>query len=104
MKRPIYLDYQATTPVDPRVLDAMMPFFREDFGNAASRTHAFGWRAEEAVENARRETAELIGASAREIVFRPQGGMGWVRGWRRTPPPHRGGVTCLVKSRDYVVT
>jgi cysteine desulfurase len=69
MKIPIYMDYHATTPVDPRVLDAMLPYFREDFGNAASKSHAFGWRAEEAVEAARQEVADLIGASPKEIVF-----------------------------------
>ena len=69
MKIPVYMDYHATTPVDPRVLDAMLPFFREEFGNAASKSHAFGWRAEEAVEAARAEVAKLIGAEAREIVF-----------------------------------
>jgi len=69
MKIPIYMDYHATTPVDPRVLDAMLPYFREDFGNAASKSHAFGWRAEEAVEAARAEIGKLIGASAKEIVF-----------------------------------
>ncbi len=69
MKIPIYMDYQATTPVDPRVLDAMLPYFREDFGNAASKSHAFGWRAEEAVEAGRAEVGKLIGASAKEIVI-----------------------------------
>ncbi|HEX8907807.1 MAG TPA: aminotransferase class V-fold PLP-dependent enzyme, partial [Anaeromyxobacteraceae bacterium] len=69
MKIPIYMDYHATTPVDPRVLEAMLPFFREEFGNAASKSHAFGWRAEEAVEAARAEVGKLIGAEAREIVF-----------------------------------
>jgi len=69
MKIPIYMDYQATTPVDPRVLDAMLPFFREDFGNAASKSHAFGWKAEAAVEEARDQVGKLIGASAKEIVF-----------------------------------
>ena len=69
MKLPIYLDYQATTPVDPRVLETMLPFFNEDFGNAASRNHAYGWKAEEAVETSRGEIAGLIGASAKEIVF-----------------------------------
>jgi cysteine desulfurase len=68
-KLPIYMDYHATTPVDPRVLDAMLPFFREDFGNAASRSHVFGWRAEEAVEKARDEVARLIGAVGKEIVW-----------------------------------
>jgi cysteine desulfurase len=69
MKIPIYLDYHATTPVDPRVLEVMLPFFREDFGNAASKSHAFGWRAEEAVEAARAEVGRLVGASAKEIVW-----------------------------------
>jgi len=69
MKIPIYMDYQATTPVDPRVLDAMLPYFREDFGNAASKSHAYGWRAEAAVEEARDQLGKLIGASAKEIVF-----------------------------------
>jgi cysteine desulfurase len=69
MKIPIYMDYAATTPVDPRVLAAMLPYFTEDFGNAASKSHAFGWRAEEAVEAARAQVAALLGATAREIVF-----------------------------------
>ena len=66
---PIYLDYGATTPVDPRVADAMIPWLREHFGNAASRSHAWGWEAEEAVEKARKQVADLIGADPREIVW-----------------------------------
>ncbi|AWI52761.1 IscS subfamily cysteine desulfurase [Aquabacterium olei] len=66
---PIYMDYGATTPVDPRVVDAMIPWLREHFGNPASRTHAYGWEAEEAVEKARTQVADLIGADPREIVW-----------------------------------
>jgi cysteine desulfurase len=68
-KLPIYMDNHATTPVDARVLDAMLPYFRGEFGNAASRSHVFGWNAERAVEQAREQVAAVIGASGREIVW-----------------------------------
>lgn len=69
LKFPIYLDNSSTTPVDPRVVDAMVPWLYEKFGNPASRTHALGWEAEEAVENARKQVAELVGADPREIIW-----------------------------------
>ncbi|MFH1742565.1 MAG: IscS subfamily cysteine desulfurase [bacterium] len=69
VKTPIYMDNHATTPMDPRVLEAMMPHFSEKFGNAASRNHQFGWAASEAVENGREQIAALIGTTAKEIVF-----------------------------------
>jgi cysteine desulfurase len=67
--RPVYLDLQATTPLDPRVLDAMMPYFLHSFGNPHSRTHAYGWESEAAIEHARAQVASLLGADAKEIIF-----------------------------------
>jgi cysteine desulfurase len=69
MKLPIYLDYSATTPVDPRVAEKMIPYLTEHFGNPASRSHSFGWKAEEAVEEARADVAALVGCDAKEIVW-----------------------------------
>merc|ERR1712054_472806 len=67
--RPLYMDLQATTPLDPRVLDAMLPFFVEQFGNPHSRTHVYGWETEEAVERARAQVANLVRADPKEIIF-----------------------------------
>ena len=69
MRKQVYLDYHATTPVDPRVLDVMLPYFTEQFGNPASKQHAYGWRAQEAVEQARKQVASVIDASPGEIIF-----------------------------------
>ena len=69
MKRPIYLDYNATTPVDPRVLETMLPYFTQHYGNASSKGHAFGWAAAEAVKQARESVAALMKAHTEEIFF-----------------------------------
>src|SRR4026207_1464228 len=69
LKFPIYLDHNATTPCDPRVVDAMIPYFTNSFVSPASRNHPFGWQAEEAVDNAREQVAKLIGADPKEIIF-----------------------------------
>ena len=66
---PIYMDNNATTRTDPRVVDAMLPYFTEMYGNAASRSHAYGWEAEEAVEKGREQVAGIVGASAKEMIF-----------------------------------
>src|SRR4030095_790278 len=69
LKLPVYLDHNATTPCDPRVLEAMLPYFIVNFGNAASRNHAYGWQAEEAVAYGREQVSKLVGAESQEIIF-----------------------------------
>ena len=69
MKRPIYLDYNATTPIDPRIFEAMLPYFQAEFGNSVSAAHAYGWNAEKAVEKARQQVAELLNCLPQEIIF-----------------------------------
>lgn len=97
MGTPIYLDYHATTPVDPRVLEAMLPYFTERFGNPASKGHAFGWRAQEAVETARGHVASLISASSKEIVF--------TSGATESNNLAIKGVACALKGQgDHVIT
>lgn len=97
MGTPIYLDYHATTPVDPRVLEAMLPYFTERFGNSSSKGHAFGWRAQEAVETARGHVASLISASSKEIVF--------TSGATESNNLAIKGVACALKGQgDHVIT
>ena len=97
MAAPIYLDYHATTPVDPRVLDAMLPYFTEKFGNPASKQHAYGWQAQEAVEKARKQVAALINASPAELIF--------TSGASESNNLAIKGVACAVKDRgDHVIT
>lgn len=94
---PVYLDYHATTPVDPRVLEVMLPYFTEVFGNPASSSHAWGWKAQEAVEESRRRVAALIGASAREIVFTSGAteSNNWaIKGVALAAPPERRHLVC----------
>ena len=97
MSRPVYLDYHATTPVDPRVLEEMLPYFTERFGNPASRQHAYGWQAQEAVDRARAQVAALLKASPAEIVF--------TSGASESNNLAIKGVTCAQKDRgDHVIT
>jgi cysteine desulfurase len=97
MTRPIYLDYHATTPVDRRALEAMLPYFTEKFGNAASRQHAYGWEAQDAVDRAREQVAALIGASSGEVIF--------TSGASESNNLALKGATCLLRDRgDHIVT
>ena len=100
---PIYLDSHATTPVDPRVLEAMLPFFTEHFGNASSRNHPFGWKAGKAVEQAREQVGSLIGARFRDVVFTSgateSNNLAIKGAARRAPPTRRHIVTVCTEHR-----
>ena len=96
MRLPVYMDHHATTPVDPCVLEAMWPYLNEKFGNAASRTHRFGWEAEEGVESARQQIAELIGAKPKEIVFTSGATESNNLALKGTVDAHRGDVPHIV--------
>jgi cysteine desulfurase len=97
MSKQVYLDYHATTPVDPRVLDVMLPYFTEQFGNPASKQHAYGWRAQEAVEQARKQVASVINASPGEIIF--------TSGATESNNLAIKGVACALKDRgDHLIT
>jgi cysteine desulfurase len=96
-RAPVYLDYHATTPVDPRVLEAMLPYFTEVFGNPASSSHQWGWKAQEAVEESRRRVAAIIGATAREIIFTSgatESNNFAIKGIAASAPAHRRHIVC----------
>jgi cysteine desulfurase len=103
---PIYLDSHATTPVDPRVLDAMLPFFTEHFGNASSRNHPFGWKAGKAVEQAREDVASLVGARFRDIVFTSgatESNNLAIKGVAAAAPPNRRHIVTVVTEHRAVL-
>lgn len=96
-RQPVYLDYHATTPVDPRVLEAMLPYFTEVFGNPASASHQWGWKAQEAVEESRRRVAAIIGGTAREVIFTSgatESNNYAIKGVAASAPPERRHVVC----------
>ena len=104
--RPAYLDYQATTPCDPRVVEAMLPWFTEKFGNPHSREHAYGWEAEDAVDRARTQIADLIGAQAREVVFTSgatESNNLAIKGAMRFHGPRRGHMIALATEHKCVL-
>lgn len=103
---PIYLDYHATTPVDPRVLEAMLPFFTEHFGNASSRNHPFGWKAGKAVEHAREQVGSLIGARFRDVVFTSgatESNNLAIKGLARRAPPARRRIVTVCTEHSAVL-
>ncbi len=105
-RAPIYLDHHATTPVDRRVLERMLPFFSETFGNPSSSTHEWGWRAKEAVEQARREVAGIVGASAKEIYFTSgateSNNLAMQGAWRAMAPSRRGVVVSAIEHKSVL--